>query len=147
MGLDTTHNCWHGAYSAFMQWRKKIAQLAGFPPLELMQGFYENSHLQECLKLTRLFKPTFLDLDSQLPIKWDAYREHYSSLLLDHSDCEGYIAWKDCKNIANSLEDLLPDMKNLPDQNGHIGNWEIKTKTFIDGLRLAFSKKENVRFH
>ena len=45
MGLDTSHNAWHGAYSAFMTWRKKIAHLAGFPPLELMEGFYyENDH-------------------------------------------------------------------------------------------------------
>jgi hypothetical protein len=24
MGLDTTHDAWHGAYSAFMRWREKV---------------------------------------------------------------------------------------------------------------------------
>lgn len=40
MGLDTTHGCWHGAYSAFMRWREKLAEVAGIP-LWLMEGFYE----------------------------------------------------------------------------------------------------------
>jgi hypothetical protein len=34
MGLDTTHDCWHGAYSAFMRWRRKLAEVAGYPPLD-----------------------------------------------------------------------------------------------------------------
>jgi len=41
MGLDISHGCWHGAYSAFMRWREKISQVAGLPPLALMEGFYE----------------------------------------------------------------------------------------------------------
>ena len=30
MGLDTTHGCWHGAYSAFQRWRHKLAEVAGY---------------------------------------------------------------------------------------------------------------------
>src|SRR5574340_314672 len=30
MGLDTTHGCWHGAYSAFSRWRNTIAEAAGY---------------------------------------------------------------------------------------------------------------------
>ena len=26
MGLDCSHGCWHGAYSAFMRWRAKLAR-------------------------------------------------------------------------------------------------------------------------
>lgn len=29
MGLDTTHDCWHGSYSNFMQFRIKLAQAIG----------------------------------------------------------------------------------------------------------------------
>ncbi len=39
MGLDTSHDCWHGAYSAFMRFRTEVAKAAGIP-LRLMQGFY-----------------------------------------------------------------------------------------------------------
>ena len=28
MGLDCSHNAWHGAYSAFMRWRQKLADVA-----------------------------------------------------------------------------------------------------------------------
>jgi hypothetical protein len=31
MGLDTSHGCWHGAYSAFASWRDKMAEVAGYP--------------------------------------------------------------------------------------------------------------------
>ncbi len=40
MGLDTSHGCWHGAYSAFMRWRETIAAIAGIP-LWLMENFYD----------------------------------------------------------------------------------------------------------
>jgi hypothetical protein len=39
MGLDTSHGCWHGAYSAFSRWRTKLAEVAGVP-LPLMEGFW-----------------------------------------------------------------------------------------------------------
>jgi hypothetical protein len=29
MGLDTSHDCWHGAYSAFMRWRSELCRAAG----------------------------------------------------------------------------------------------------------------------
>lgn len=29
MGLDTTHDCWHGAYSAFHRFRHGIARAIG----------------------------------------------------------------------------------------------------------------------
>ena len=41
MGLDTTHDCWHGSYSAFAIWRKKLAEAANIP-LDLMEGHFED---------------------------------------------------------------------------------------------------------
>lgn len=38
MGLDTTHNAWHGPYSSFNRWRHWLAEQIGIP-LELMDGF------------------------------------------------------------------------------------------------------------
>ena len=39
MGLDTSHDAWHGSYSTFNEWRNLIARAAGFPPLKEMVGF------------------------------------------------------------------------------------------------------------
>jgi len=129
MGLDTSHGCWHGAYSAFHIWRQKIAEVAGLPPLEFMEGFYEG------------YPPK-----GGLPIKWECLKPTPLHELLNHSDCEGEIPAESCGPIADSLEQLLP---LLPDEEdaGHIGNWRSKTQKFIDGLRIAACLGENVRFH
>jgi hypothetical protein len=39
MGLNISHDCWDGAYSAFMRWRKEIARVSGIP-LMLMDSFW-----------------------------------------------------------------------------------------------------------
>lgn len=30
MGLDTSHDCWRGAYSAFNRWRRALAEAAAY---------------------------------------------------------------------------------------------------------------------
>jgi hypothetical protein len=34
MGLDTSHNCWHGPYSSFNRFREKLAGLIDIPDLK-----------------------------------------------------------------------------------------------------------------
>ena len=124
MGLDITHECWSGSYSAFNRWRTGIAKAAGLPPLQWMDGYVD---------------------DQTLPIQWDCLKPSPLHILLHHSDCEGEIAWQDCEKIADALKAI---MSNLPSKEdpGHIGNWRDKTQTFIDGLRLAAHKREDVEF-
>ncbi len=38
MGLDTSHDCWHGAYSAVTRWRNTVAEIAGYPLVEDENG-------------------------------------------------------------------------------------------------------------
>jgi len=112
MGLDTTHNCWHGPYGAFHNWRCKLAEVAGLPNLELMDGF------------------------------WDVLKYDPLHLLLRHSDCDGVIPWAQCGEIADSMEKLLPLLCNE-----ERWKWLDLTQQFINGLRLANSKQEDVEFH
>lgn len=121
MGLDTSHGCWHGAYSAFMRWRRMIAQCAGFPPLDSMEGYGGN-------------------------VSWDKYENDPLTKLLYHSDCDGEILAADCGPIADRLEQILK-ASNSSDLGGHVGDWHGATQRFIDGLRLAASQGENVDFH
>lgn len=149
MGLDTTHDCWHGAYSAFMRWRQELAHAAGLPPLDLMEGFYTKGDYRDPIYFAKKglkADDAFADLERCLPIKWECLKPSPLYVLLHHSDCEGELEWKDCGPIANALEDLLPKLPN-GDGGGHIGNWRDKTQTFIDGLRKANAAKENVVFH
>jgi hypothetical protein len=151
MGLDTSHNCWHGAYSAFHRWRTKLAEIAGLPPLELMEGFFfpERSGNPFWMQYQEDKKSGFVDEYSvwaRLPIKWDLYEKDPLTILLRHSDCDGEIEWQDCEPIADRLEELLPKLPK-GEAWGHIGNWKDKTSQFIEGLRKAFKAKENVDFH
>lgn len=151
MGLDTSHGCWHGAYSAFHRWRQKIAEVAGLPPLELMEGFYGKLDSASLPTLyhgsdTRRQDGYLRDLDSRLPIKWAALRPDPAlHFLLSHSDCEGEIPANVCGPLADRLTELLPLLTgNL---GGHIGDLREKTQTFIDGLRSAAEAGEAVDFH
>jgi hypothetical protein len=120
MGLDTTHDCWHGAYSSFMDWRSKICEIAGYGYIGSREGF-----------------------GGKLP--WP--KDDPLSLLLAHSDCDGEIKWEDCQAIANRLKELLP-LLLWPHSGSVLLNYNAeRTNTFINGLELAASKKENVGFH
>ena len=117
MGLDTSFDCWHGPYSAFMRWRTALAEAAHYPPLMSMEGFQlvptKNCNLWE-------------DLPDD-PLK----------ILLSHSDCDGDIAAEDCLPIAQRLEELAPLM----------GEWSARTLQFATGLREAAAAGEDVNFH
>lgn len=155
MGLDITHDTWHGAYSAFHRWRKEIAKPLGIP-LDLMEGFYptdENGYSHPLALVKIVCKNSFDQmsigqLDRHLenfPLLWDAFKPCALHELLYHSDCDGEIAWEKCAAIADELEALLPELPK-EDLGGHIGDMQNKTIAFIKGLRLAHSKKENIQF-
>lgn len=154
MGLDISHDAWHGAYSAFMRWRQEIAKVAGLPPLELMEGFYYEGkgghHMFVLLdyaypKGDELEMSSIRTMRAKLPIKWGCLKPSPLHELLFHSDCDGHINWSVCGKIADKLEELLP---LLPDEDtgGHIGNWRDKTQKFIDGCREAYAAKERLKF-
>lgn len=152
MGLDTSHDCWHGPYSTFMRWRRKIAKLAGIP-LDLMEGFYYEDNVGGTVflnELERLGEDSAvvryaLRVRAELPLKWSIFQPDVLHILLHHSDCDGIIESQYCEPLADRLEQLLP-LLPAEDGGGHIG-WRDKTQAFIDGLRLAARKGEDVDFH
>lgn len=154
MGLSVSHEAWIGSYSAFMAWRKRIAQVAGFPPLELMEGFYKaidesrRFNIFDVPSLWTSEKPNhlLLKLDSELPIKWKSIRYSPLLILLNHSDCEGKISWKKCNKIADCLEPLIEVLPEEEGESGYSWNWIEKTRKFVDGLRLAHKLKEDLIF-
>jgi len=119
MGLDTSHDCWHGAYSAFHRWRVKLAEVAGYGNIDDYLGYGG---------------------DKDWP-------EDPLTVLLNHSDCDGEILSVDCTPLADRLEELLPALKLAGEGGGHIGSYEKKTTQFIMGLRDAAAAGEDVRFH
>jgi hypothetical protein len=133
MGLDTTHNAFHGAYSAFNNFRRFLLKSIGgsFPP-------HENKELEDGY--------------------WyfgDGYNvETHKGLreFFGHSDCDGEISPEMCKVVADELEDILPRVEKLAETEpsyGHIlrdGGWVSVTKQFIEGCRLAYERNEPLEF-
>jgi len=83
MGLDTTHNAWHGSYSGFNAFRKHLAAKIGID-LDKMEGFTSDG------------------------ISWEA-EGHYIVPLLNHSDCDGHLTPTECKRVADGLSLLLDE--------------------------------------
>lgn len=138
MGLDVSHDCWHGAYSAFSRWRDELARVAGY----------------EFRQVEGEFKP-FPDVDwtkyhadlvnGPLMGHWAETPEDPLLILIVHSDCDGMIYHPQLKPLADRLTELLPLLPKTDDW-GHIGSWRVKTQNFIDGLLEAHEAGEDVEF-
>ncbi len=144
MGLDVSHDCWHGAYSAFSRWRDlltKAAELPMVPPRDAMD-----------------FRQEVVDVDwgsvndDNIMGEWGEKRPTLTDgthdpllFLLCHSDCDGLLHPYHSQLIADRLEQLLPKVQDI-ESGGHIGNMGDKTRKFIAGLRSAIEQNEDVEF-
>jgi len=123
MGLDTSHNCWHGAYSSFNSFRIKLAKEIGIELYE-MEGFTSNG------------KP------------WSEV-DHGIVPLLFHSDCDGVLTVEECKRVAEGLTQIID---KLPDpvypNDVHEKHYGLRGRAiqFRDGCLKAIKKNEPVTF-
>jgi hypothetical protein len=133
MGLDTSHDCYHGSYSGFKEFRNKLALAAGY---KLKSELNLIGHIS-----------TYIDVD------WTQFeRENFNGVwkrtwedplmyLIAHSDCEGNIEPKEGKPLSARLKEILP-LVNKDDIY-----FVSALNRFITGLDLAASKNENVEFN
>ncbi len=152
MGLDTTHDCWHGPYSAFMRWRTWLADQVGIP-LALMEGYcrwfeYRAPDEYSGDKLYDFQEPKRCDA-----IPWSILGDDPLVALLSHSDCDDEIAAEKCGPLANRLvaiRDAIPQgnssASDLAERADYDGNRAALSR-FIDGLRNAAAANESVEFH
>lgn len=116
MGLDTTHNCWHGAYSSFHRFRKSLAEQIGIN-LEEFEGYEGDKRFEDV--------------------------KHDIVPLLDHSDCDGELSVEESKQIVKGLNDILENFKeDIP----HDSYFKDKIIQFRDGCIEAIEKDERVKF-
>ncbi|NBV78190.1 hypothetical protein EBR66_08580, partial [bacterium] len=143
MGLDTTHGCWHGAYSSFNTFRNRVSlltlkkQLSNFVGFEGAEPFPQKSR-----------KPIVI--------------------LLNHSDCDGEIEWEDCLPLKQALEQMLEDLtderfaevialdtglsvsslkaNSMETLKSYQKTFVEKVRNWIEGLDAAHKAKENVGF-
>lgn len=139
MGLDCSHNAWHGAYSAFNRWRDEVARVAGLP-LSGEPGLMSTQHL---------YINWDAITDDNIYGQWEMTPEDPLIVLIAHSDCEGSIYPEQAGPLADRLEEILPKLSER-DSSGHIernGGMVNVTQRFIAGLRAAVAKGEELGFH
>lgn len=143
MGLDTTHDCWHGAYSSFQRWRDKIAEVGGYtfhPSNEPANYDIDWGNIQTTIG------NDLLGRWPKMPVRPDG-TEDPLIILLAHSDCEGMIQAEFTSALADRLEKLIPLLEKEGEGGGHIGSYADKTRTFVEGLRRAVEANEDVEFY
>lgn len=130
MGLDTTHNCYHGAYGSFARFRNAIQDAAGdLPFLDATGEFSYSYHIVGKTYPARCYYGWW---DAEFP--YDDVLE----VLFVHADCEGYIFPRDGEDLANRLEGFIEKVD--PEEQPSV-------RQFINGLRRAAAENEIVRFY
>lgn len=135
MGLDTTHDAWHGPYSAFSRWREALAVAAGYEVVAhpVAPGL-------------RMILVDWGHLQHRLQGDWDETPADPLLVLIAHSDCEGEIRPAQAGPLADRIEALAP---LVPDEDH--GSWDPgwmreRARRFVAGLRRAATAGEAVRF-
>lgn len=126
MGLDTSHNAWHGAYSSFNRFRYWLADKAGIN----LDEYYGYGSLKAKKELSSI--------------------KHKIMPLLNHSDCDGELTPAECKQIAEGIDEILNGLSKEeiehPENTYPFSNIN-KAKQFRDGCILAHSLNESIDFH
>lgn len=119
MGLDTTHNCFHGPYSTFMRFRRSLADQIGINLDDYVEYDREKG------------TKSLVDLD------------HPLQPLFNHSDCEGELSVKESKQIVEGLNSVIDQFDKSKPQDFDFLNRVIQ---FRDGCLEAIQKKEKIIF-
>ena len=118
MGLDTTHNAWHGSYSSFNKFRSWLGEQIGINLKDYIG--YGNDVGLELSSIDHDLQPLF-----------------------DHSDCDGELTPEQCKQIADGIDSVL---KTAPKDDFPYSHYQSAVE-FRDGCLLAYSKNESMEFY
>jgi len=119
MGLDTSHDCWNGAYSSFNRFRYSLGHQIGID-LNDYAG-YGKTKMKDLTKI-----------------------EHELMPLLNHSDCDGILTVEESKRIVKGLNNVL---ENFNDKIEADYDFKEKIIQFRNGCLDAIERNEDVNFH
>lgn len=140
MGLDTSHDAWHGSYLGFSKWRSMLAVAAGIiRPGDLLfpRSAYDDKFMNDTPIDWEL-----IDQDTDYMGNWTNKPRDPLFYLLAHSDCDGVIKPEHMIPLAQRLEEFADD---VDDNYGAFGF--RPTRRFIDGLVRAHKANEEIDFH
>lgn len=141
MGLDCSHNAWHGAYSAFGEWRKMLWQASGGRLSHQNIAPYGEHYV---------YWPDICERDWEAQNYqgiWEEYPDDPLLVLIVHADDEGIIKPDIAVPLAERLEELAP---LLPAYGaGHLSppsHPRERALQFARGLRAAAAEGKSLRF-
>ena len=119
MGLDTSHNCWSGAYSSFNIFRYLLGYQIGIN-LDDYVG-YGKTGVKDLTKI-----------------------EHELMPLFNHSDCDGILSVEESKQIVIGFNRVL---ENFNEKIESDEDFKEKIIQFRDGCLDAIKLNEEIDFH
>lgn len=136
MGLDTSHDAWHGPYSTFNRLRQAICKAAGgsFPPHPEGATLPDGQPMQ----------PNHYYLDDE----YEAAHPGLSAFLRS-SDCDGEFAPEVAAQMADDLEKLLPALASMDEGQVNMpfrGGYRGATIQYIAGCRAAAAAGEPLTY-
>lgn len=144
MGLDTSHDCWHGAYSSFSAFRETLARAAGYAVWIVAEDDRPHAYKRPVVMLDwgHLGRP------EHLRGEWDETPVDPLLVLIVHSDCDGEIRPAQQLALAARLEELAPLVADEDCRLGWTANdVRVRAERFAAGLRRAHALGEAVDFH
>jgi hypothetical protein len=124
MGLEISHDAFHGSYSRFNLFRAAVCTAIGgeWPMFNRIR--------------TADPEPIILPKD---------FEHNHPGLyaFFMHSDCDGEISPEMCAKIADELQSLLPILRSIPSPDNVVGITQI----FILGCRAAALCNQALIFH
>ena len=130
MGLDTSHDAWHGSYSSFNRFRMDLCRAAGYENLE---SIWDDVEVRGWDK----GKVTVGVTEGMIQGEWDYEPIDPLMYLLQHSDCDGILPVKALIPLADRLEMLAPHMEY---------GWQPAAIQFAEGCRNAAAEGEDIIF-
>jgi hypothetical protein len=143
MGLDTTHDCWHGPYSAFGRFREALARAAGYAVWPVAESKERHALVRDVVMLDW----GHLGGKRHLAGEWEETPSDPLLVLIVHKDDSGWIYHPQLLPLAARIEELAP---LLPPEEHASWNphWmRDKAAQFVAGLRKAAAAGESVGFH
>ena len=137
MGLDTSHDAWHGPYSSFNELRRAICKAAGgsFPPHPKGATTPDGQPM----------RPDMYYLDDE----YEAAHPGLSAFLRSN-DCGGVeFSPEVAAQIANDLEKLLPALASMDEGRMNMilrGGFRGATAQYIAGCRAAAAAGEPLTY-
>lgn len=149
MGLDTSHDCWHGAYSGFAMFREAVGRAAGLPYRIAEKQYGDGTRYVLDIDWNTVTSEQ-IEGDWETPPTWQRPDDIYGSpihdpvlYLLIHSDCDGYLRLEYLPALKARLEELEPAFERATADSEYLRG---SLRQFINGLEAAIDAYEDVEF-